>query len=392
MPIIPTDKFIAEIKRSHTVLSYVDLISPVGEERRLPVISGDVKAERSAEFRRSFSCTVVDATGDLIPKGPESLLTPYGSILKPYRGVIYSDGTEEVYPLGVFRISSVSVKDTAEGPTDIQVESIDLARTVSRDKFTEVYSVTENTNVITAIKEILERTFPELEYDDISTDAQIKATRIYDAGDDPWKACRSLASSIGCEIYFDAEGTVIIAPPVDIEALPAADFSYIEGKGNTMTDIATKLADEPGCNGFIVTGESIGDETEPVRGEAWDEDPASATYRFGPYGEVPCFVQDDVVSTDEEAEAVAKSLLNDRLGFASTLEIDAIVNPAYECGQVVEVIRSKSNISGFYAVDSFNVPLGADGSQSLGLRQKLEREEIDDDSDLVEDEEEDENL
>jgi hypothetical protein len=38
-------RFIAEIKRSHTVISYVDVISPTNQTARLPFTAGDVKVD-----------------------------------------------------------------------------------------------------------------------------------------------------------------------------------------------------------------------------------------------------------------------------------------------------------------------------------------------------------
>ncbi len=365
-----TDRFIAEIRRSHTAFSYVEVKAPNEETKTLPAVEGSVSADRTAPHRRSCSIECVDPLGDLVPRGTDSLLTPYGTELRPYRGVRYSDGTTEVYPLGVFRLAKVSVSDTTGGSPTITLEAFDRSRTVSRDKFTQTYTVAQGTNLVTAIQAILARSFPNLEYDAMSTTITTTAPQVYDAGDDPWEACHVLAKSMGCEIYFDVEGGVVIAPPVDIDALPSPDFTYAEGQGCTMTDLAQVYTDEPGFNGVIVTGESPGDELPPVRAEAWDDEPSSATYRKGPYGEVPMFVTDQNVKTQAQADAMAQSLLRNLLGFSSNLSITALVNPTYECGDVVQVQRARSNISGLYAIDSFTVPMRASGTQSLSVRQK----------------------
>lgn len=369
-------RLLEEIRQSHQVYSYVDVISPTQERRRLPAIGGDVSCDRTASTRRTCKVSCVDPLGELVPSATTSLLTPYGTELRPYRGVRYPptlehpEGEVEALPLGVFRLAKVSIQEQTGGSPDIQLEAYDLSRTVARDKFISPYVIETGTNIIDAIKAILSRTFPDLSYDAISTTRTTTAPRLYDVGDDPWDAVTVLAQSLGCDIFFDVEGWVVIAPPADIDALPSPDFQYIEGERCTMLDLSRVLTDEPGFNGVVITGESPGDELPAVRAVAWDEEPTSATYHLGPYGEVPQFITDQLVKTAEEAQATADQLLRNLLGFSSQLSISGIVNPSFEAGQVVEVVRARSHVSGLYAVDSFNIPLDAKGTQSLTLRQK----------------------
>ncbi|MCX5535194.1 hypothetical protein OG785_32155 [Streptomyces sp. NBC_00006] len=266
----------------------------------------------------------------------------------------------------MFRLAKSSISDSAGGSVDIQLEAYDLSRTVARDKFISPYVIETGMNIIDAIKTILARTFPDLSYDAISTTRTTTAPRLCDVVDDPWDAVTELALSLGCDIYFDVEGWMVIAPPTDIDALPTPDFTYIEGERCTMIDLARVFTDEPGFNGIVLTGESPGDELPAVRAVAWDEEPTSATYHLGPYGEVPQFLTDQLIKATEEAQATADQLLRNLLGFSAQLSITGIVNPAYEAGQVVEVVRARSHVSGLDAMDAFNVPRDA----SLTLRQK----------------------
>lgn len=365
-----TDEFYAEIRRSHTVISYVDVIGADLEIIRLSAIDGEVNVDGTAEFRRKLSVNCVDPTGRLTPRTEGEILTPYGTELRPYRGIRYADGETEVCPLGVFRLSKSDVSDVSSGPPTIKLEAFDRSRVVARDKFIVPYVIAVGTNVLTAIKEIVQQTFPDAEYDSISTTMLTTAPMLFDAGDSPWAAVSTLATSIGCQIYFDVEGRIAIVPPDDINSLPAPDFSYIEGQGCIMTDMTRVYTDEPGFNGVIVTGESVGDELPPVRGEAWDMEPTSPTYRYGPYGEVPMFHTDPLVKTAEQAATVANGLLAGRIGSSSQLGITAGVNPSYEAGDVVQVVRPRSGVSGLYALDAFNVPLKHDGTQGLSLRER----------------------
>ncbi|MEU3052284.1 DUF5047 domain-containing protein [Streptomyces griseus] len=365
-----TDEFYREIRQSHSMTSYVDVIGPDLETIRLSATDGAVDVDGTAEFRRKMTVTCVDPSGRLTPRTEGEILTPYGTELRAYRGVVYSDGREEICSLGVFRLSKSEVSDISTGGGTIKLEAFDRSRVIAREKFQTPYVVAAGTNLLTAIKHIVQRTFPDAQYDAITTTLTTTAPMLFDAGDSPWDAVTQLATAMGCEIYFDVEGWVVIAPPDDINALPAPDFSYIEGQGCTMTDLTRVYSDEPGYNGVIVVGESPGDELPPVRGEAWDMEPTSPTYRFGRYGEVPFFHTDTLVKTTEQAGAVARAMLAARVGSASQLSITATVNPSYEAGDVVEVVRQKSGVAGLYALDTFNVPLAHGGTQGLGVRER----------------------
>ena len=366
-----SQRFLNEIHGSHTVVSYVDIIAPNQDVKRLVAVDGEVNVDRTAQYRRAGRIECIDPLLEYVPEGDFGTLTPFGTEVRPYRGVRYADGTEEVLPLGVFRISRSRFQESSGNSSAgvrISLELFDRSRVVSRDKFINPYQIPQGSNVINSIKVILERTFPDLQYDAISSPLTTTAPIVYDTSDDPWVAVTELATSVGCEIYFDVNGWVVIAPPTDIDALPAPDFEYVEGPRSTMIDLSKEFSDEPGYNGVIVTGESHSDELPPVRAEAWDMEPSSPTYRYGPYGEVPHFQTDNNVKTVADAQKVADSLLKGMIGFSSQLSVSSWTNPALEAGDVVQVTRSKMHVDELYAVDAFTVPLRKDGVQSLKLR------------------------
>lgn len=366
-----TDRFYEAIKKSHQVISWVDVIAPDQEVVRLPAIEGQVDGDRTAAYRRKLSAQCIDPTGLITPRTEGEILTPYGTELRAYRGIRYSADPDdyEVSPLGVFRLSRSSITDNNAGSPTILLEAFDRARTVSRDKFKTPHTIVANRNAMEALKEIVKFTFADVQFDAITSAVTTTGPLLFDAGSDPWEAITKLAISMGCEAYFDVEGRLAVLPPSDINALPSPDFTYIEGEGNTMLDLSREYSDEGVFNGIIVTGESVGDQLPPVRGEAWDENPSSPTYRFGSYGEVPGFITDNLAKTVEQCEQIARAQLSLILGRASRLNITGIVNPSYECGDIVQVKRDKAKVNGLYAVDAFSVPLRAN-TQTLSLREQ----------------------
>lgn len=369
-----TDEFYRRIRLSHEVVSYVEMIAPDQEAKLLKVLDGEVAVDRSAQVRRSLNCRVVDPTGEVTPRTTGEVLTPYGTQLRAYRGIKWknNDGTEseEICPLGVFRLARSSITYKADGTSDITLEAYDHSRTIQRDKFTTPYVIPASTNLLFAIKEIVKRTFPGVEYDAISTVNTTTGPMLLDTGSDPWEACNQLAKSMGCEIYFDVLGRLVIAPPPDIAANPAPDFTYFDSDGGHMMDLARDFADEGAYNGIVVTGESPGDERPPVRSEAWDDSPSSPTYRFGDYGEVPYFITDNTAKTEEDCHKIAKAQLALLLGRPASLSMTSLVNPSYEAGNVVHVRLHRAGIDGLYGIDAFNVPLSSAGTQRLAMRER----------------------
>jgi hypothetical protein len=279
-------------------------------------------------------------------------------------------GSEEIVPLGAFMLSKAEVKDSVGGSPSISLDGYDFSRRVQRDKFTDTYTVDQGTNISDAIQTILQRTFPGVDYDLATTTMTANSPIVYDANSDPWQACQDLAASAGFEVFFDVNGNVKLAPPADINHLPAPVFSYIEGQGCTMLDLSNTFTDDPGYNGVVLTGEAAGDDTPPVRSIVWDDEPSSPTYYKGPYGAVPMFVTDSTVTTQADADTAAAAQLNLVLGFSSQLSISTTVNPALDANDVVQIQRERSGVNDKYAIDTLTIPMRANTAASIGLRQK----------------------
>lgn len=376
-----TPRFVAALRKSHSVYEYVDVLGNNDETVRLHVTVGSVTADRSAQYRRSAQITCFDPDGTLTPSDATDLLAPFGTQIMPYKGIKYDDGSIEVYPLGIFQLSKVDVVEggsQSNSRVTINLTGYDRSRKISRQKFTTTYTIAKGTAVTTAIQQIVTSVYPDATFDMITHGMVTPYALTYSVGEDPWQACIDLAYSIGCQVYFNASGVCTCAPPADLDALSAPVMDYIEGQGCTMMDITTAYSDDPGYNGVIVIGANPGSGQAPVMGQAWDDDPGSPTYRYGPYGQVPMVVNDTNITTVADANASARSLLNANLGFVSKTNISCWTNPAFEVDDVVQIQRQKVGAKGLYIVDSFTVPMGVSTTgtpagmnlQTLTLRQK----------------------
>lgn len=376
-----TPKFLAALRKSHTVFEFIDVLTNSGKLIRLHVTVGTVSVDRSAQYRRSVQATCFDPDGSITPQDASDALTPFGTKMYPYKGILYEDGTAEVYPLGVFHLSQSSVVETGTlGNTRVTINltGYDQSRKISRQKFTSTYTINQGTKVTDAIQALVTNVYPDARFDMITHGMTTPYGLSYAVGEDPWQACIDLAYSIGCQVYFNADGVCVCAPPADLDALSSPAMDYIEGEGCTMTDASAIYTDDPGYNGVIVIGATPGSGSDPVMGQAWDDDPASPTYRYGPYGQVPHVVNDSNITTQADADASASSLLSAAIGFITQTDITCWTNPAFEVDDVIQVQRANIAAKGLYILDAFTVPMGQSNTgvpggmnlQALTLRQK----------------------
>lgn len=361
-------RFLAALGTSYQTYEYVQVTSPNNQVATLHVTVGSVTADRTAAYRRTCQITCFDPDGTLINSATgtsSALLTPFGSgsIVRPYSGIRYSDGTTEVYPLGVFNISEVDIVEsdpTTDSGLSINITGYDPSRRIDRNKFTGTYVIATGTLITTAIQTLVNRTLPGTVFSATTSGMTLPYPLTYAVGDSPWAAIQDLSTSVGCETYFDVNGVCVTCPPADIGALSSPVMSYVEGQQCSMTDITSTYTDDPGYNGVIVIGASPATGAAAVQGVAWDTNPASPTYYLGDYGQVPQIVNDTNITTVAGAQASAAALLNSQLGFVRQLSVTGMGpgNPALDVDDSVLVVRSNVAVDGMAVVDAVTVPMG----------------------------------
>ena len=168
-----SEKFTQSVKASHRPFVVVKAMSIDGTFVNLPVVSGDVKVDRtSQDVRRTLSLTVNSL--DLVPVLATDPLNIYGNHIYVYRGVLWRSGKipqqlwdappplnkylmrfdnttsndpawaqalqsnppYELVPLGVFRINSVDVSEDTDGSVTISVSGADISQNISKNAWT----------------------------------------------------------------------------------------------------------------------------------------------------------------------------------------------------------------------------------------------------------------
>jgi hypothetical protein len=362
-----SNEFRAAIATSHIAVSKAEVWSGENRLSELAIESGNVEVNTASAIRRTCQVTLVTdrTTANLVPDTQFDLLTPFGNELKLYRGVEFSDGSREYIPLGVFVITDVNISDRNEGVV-IELTGEDRALIVARNKWTAPYQVTSGA-LETAIENLLENRYPGVIVSLPTTNVTINQVILgVEKDNDPWQDAVEICQLVGYDLFFDATGAAVMKqfPTLDGTS-PIATF--VEGSGTTVTSLTRNLSTKETYNGVIyyVEGTNV---SSPIRVEVWDEDPSSPTYRYGKFGQVPTFVDSNIVSSSSAAITAATLLLNTYIGAQEKINWEGIVNPALDVQDIVYVKTSGAKVDRVVILDSLSIPLSSTESMSSTAR------------------------
>lgn len=363
-----TARFAAEVAQSHHMLVSVEVLQngvAVGNPLTT-VTAGNVTLDATAQVRGRLDVTIVDdGSLGLVPSSAADLLAPYGNELRVRRGVRYSDGTTEYASLGVFRIDEPNVSDAA-GSLTIQIAGQDRAARIADAKFEDPADIAAGINVATQILNLIQAVYPDVTTSFVTT-PYVTAHMTVEEGADRWDLCQQFAVNAGLRLYFNGDGTLILA-----NAAPGSPVATMaEGAGGLLLDAARNWTRQGAYNRWIVTGENTGVGT-PVRGVATDDDATSPTYYSGPFGRVPKFTQSQFVTTTAQAIDAAEAMKARELGTTQSVNFGSVVLPHLEPGDVVLVTRERVGITAEnHVLDVMTVPLTADGAMTATTRATL---------------------
>ena len=248
-----SERFLKRLAESHQVATRVQLFLTDGRVLDLEHTGGSVSVDRANAIRRT--CTVTSADVSLIPRSPSDQLATYGARLRISRGVYYGDGSQELVPLGVFRLDG----DVSAGPVSLQGK--DLSAIVADDKLTEPYTATGT--VVGAITALIHRSIPGADVISTITDTPI-GSRTFDVEADPWEGCQEIAAAAGAEVYANPDGVFVIATLPDLmTAEPVWAVEATEGGVYISGDRA--MNSDGVHNGVLARGENTSENLPPVQ-------------------------------------------------------------------------------------------------------------------------------
>lgn len=359
--------FKAAIIADHTVIAKAEVWSTERKLLDLDIDTGKVTVNSGNTARRTceIHLSTTRESDNLVPDTGFDSLAPFGNQLRLYRGIQFTDGTEEYVPLGVFVITDVKIADTNEG-VSIVVTGEDKSLIVSRNKWTSAYQMVSGT-LEASLLALLQNRYPDIETNFPTTNVTVNQIILgSDSNVDPWKDAVHIAELVGYDLYFDVNGVCVMKqfPTLDASTVVA---TYEEGNGTTVSSLDRTISTKETYNGVIYTVEGTQVAT-PIRVEVWDEDSSSPTYRYGVFGSVPTFITTSLIGTSAEAIKAATLLLNTYIGAQEQITFSSIVDPSLDANDVIYVKSNGAKVDRTVIIDQLDIPLNVEGQLSVQTR------------------------
>lgn len=360
-----SDAFRAAVRESHVAVSRAEIWRGLQHILDLDVDEGSVSVSVGQASRRtcSASFSVSRDSNSLVPASAFDAITPFGNEIRLYRGIQFPDGTEEMVPLGVFVITSVDVAESRD-QVRVSISGVDRSVKVSRNVWLEPYQVSAG-NLADALTALLQDRWAgvELSFPSVTVSLQQQVLG-QQSGSDPWKDAVYLAEMAGYDLFFDANGLCTMQP------FPSPDSASVLAT-YTDDDVLLRVQRQDTVddtyNGVVYIVESSW-LLVPYRIEVWDEDPASPTYRYGSFGEVPRVISQSAVTDTNAATSAAAALLSKGLGLTQNVTWDAVVDPALDVNDVVLVTNAGTKTDRVMIVDQVTIPLSPAGTMQAKAR------------------------
>lgn len=362
-----TDAFRLAVKQSHTVSTRVEVWSGSQKLFNLDVSTGSVDVSTDSAVRRSCTVEFHQSRSDntLVPDTAFDAITPYGNELRLYRGILFTDGSEELIPLGVFVITKVAIADKDDGVT-VTLSGSDRSVRVTRNKWLSPYSVSAG-SLTTALTGLLQDRWAGIDISFPTIADQVSPQVLgQDNSSDPWKDAVLLAEVCGYDLFFNQNGQCTLRQFPDLDAATVSD-SYTEGEDGVIVSLEREDSTEDTVNGIVYITESSWALT-PFRIEVWDEDPNSPTYRYGNFGQVPKIVSQSAVTDQSQAVTAATALLARELGRSQAVSWEQIPDPALDAFDVLSVTNTGAKVSRTLIVDKISLPLESSAMMRVTAR------------------------
>ncbi len=129
--------------------------------------------------------------------------------------------------------------------------------------------------------------------------------------------------------------------PAVVHTVPSVDYRV---GTDHITEISRSYSAREGFNFYTVIGQDS--NHVPVRGEAWDSNPASSTYYGGPFGRrhAPP-INDPAVGDANQAQIAAQGHLNRDRGGTEEVELSTQIDWQRDAGDVARIVDEELGLN-----------------------------------------------
>lgn len=350
------------ITRSHSItIRGTAYGATIGMLTDLPISGGVVTVDATSQVRRI--ATVSIGRPDLWPANPTDVLSPLGSELFLEYGVVLPGVGVEWVPLIRGVISDADrERPVVNSDGSLTLSLDDRSSKVAEDRLDAPAQTAAGATTVAEIRRLIQESLPDVAVTDLTGSTQIAPT--LDIERERWAdGIEKLADSIAAEVYVDPQGDFVIRPQPQIT--DPSVWEVRSGRGGILVAKKEKLTREKVFNKVVAFGQRS-DGTPPVRAAVADTDPTSPTFYGGAFGRKPRFYTSPLLTTTQQCIDAATALLARVQGMQASVELQAIVNPALDAGDVITV-RDAGKVQQ-HIIDRLTIPLKLGQAQQLTTR------------------------
>lgn len=339
---------------SHTVMDMYDGDSLVPSLTDIPVMSGKISSDRSANARHKLDAEILMD----YPVGFRQPFNPYSTRCQVYYGVELGGRTIEYVPVGRFRIEDANQTNR----NSLAITGSSLESYVVDDRFLTPRKPPTGSSTIATIIALIRETLPTAQFRvTATTDSRVLTVNPWEK--ERWNAISDLAESNNSEVYCDAQGVFVITDAPNINK-PVV-WSFNAGPNGVLVSYGRKTSRDGVFNVVVASGQSTDPAIPPVWAAAYDADVNSPTYWLGDFGRVPRFYSSQFFYTEDQCFATAANLLVRSLIPNASIDFSATPNPCIEVGDVVEVRYDEIGLRELHLTQTRSMGLGRSSPWSL---------------------------
>jgi hypothetical protein len=296
-----------------------------------------------------------------------------GELPEPY----LTDCEPEYVGLGYFRIETVEQGDAPRSP--IRITGRDRMAAIIEARMLEPRTFDAGTRFDEIFENLVLEIYPSavLVIDDDVAGSTLREKATVD--EDRYGFLRDLTQSRGRIMYFNRVGELVVTTAPDVTS-PV--WTVDEGPTGVLVSLRRQLSRSGVYNAVVAEGTEVDVDSgdPPPRAAVWDDNPNSATYFFGKFGQVPRFYASPFIFTDDQAESAAASILERVTGLPYSIDLSAIPNPALEPLDAITVAFERVEPEGcpgearteVHVIDTLTIPLSVEQAMTLNTRSQVE--------------------
>jgi Domain of unknown function (DUF5047) len=366
-------RFAEAIAGTHRAVTRVRLLALPGQTGvdpvdalELPLLSGDVRRSAVADVKGTLTLRV--------PGDYWDLLQPFGAELFVERGIDFGDGTREYVPLGYYRVDKLEQEKRPHGPIDL--DGSDRTAQLRQVRVIYPYQVPVGATHREIFQTLVNGAATgsgtygmyvgvqvPIIWDDAGYDPDAATVVSGPVVDDyAYDFLAKLVDARNATIRFRRTGELEVVssnPPTD----QPADFVLRDGRTGTLVQASRSVSRDGVVNIVRSTGSDPAYQTGYRL--AYITDPVSPIRWNGPFGAAVRYYASPVLTTSEEADAAAETILARSTGLPTSLDLWTVPNPALDPLDVARVIVGTQPAEG-HTVDEITCPLA--GQSPLQVR------------------------